>query len=66
MEDVIKECKPTICVELGTYCSYSTIRIARNLPENGKVYTIDPNEYTSSIAKQLVKKAGLESIVFFF
>jgi predicted O-methyltransferase YrrM len=30
-------------LELGTYCGYGAIRIAITLPDDGKVYTVDPD-----------------------
>src|SRR5208283_2904884 len=58
--------QPQKVLELGTYCGYSTIRIAMNLPANGVVYTIDPNkDLINSVTKKIVEKAGLlDKVVF--
>jgi catechol O-methyltransferase len=63
LDNVIKENKPETVLELGTYCGYSTMRIARLLPENGKIYTIDPA--SCEYAKILVNYAGLSHKVVF-
>jgi len=59
LDKVIEEVKPTTVLELGTYCAYSTIRIARLLPNDGKIYTIDPKQQTAAF--NLVQKAGLQN-----
>jgi catechol O-methyltransferase len=60
-------------VELGTYCGYSTIRIADTLlrHHNHKIvpkfhiHTVDINAQSQNIAKQMIKLAGLEQHVSF-
>jgi len=66
LSDEVKKSKPLNVLELGTYCGYSTIRIAMNIPDNGKVYTIDPNRnLIESVTKKLIEKAGLSNKVVF-
>ena len=67
VEDAIKKHNnPKNILELGTYCGYSAVRIARNLPSDGKVYTIDPNEQIiNTISKKIIEKAGLKDKVEF-
>lgn len=66
LSDQVKSKNPNNVFELGTYCGYSTIRIAMNLNYHGKVYSIDPNQNTTDIiAKKLIEKAGLENKVVF-
>lgn len=58
-------------VELGTYCGYSTIRIADTLLQHNHIvpkfhiHTIDINSQSQNIAKQLIALAGLEQYVSF-
>ncbi len=41
--------RPTLALEIGTYDGRSTLAIASNLPENGKIFTINlPPEYCES------------------
>lgn len=61
-------------VEFGTYTGYSALAMAEGLPENGKVYTIDINKETTTLArtywdksphgKKIVQilKPGLEAV----
>ena len=58
-------------VEMGTYCGYSTIRLADTLLQHNHIvpqfhiHTIDVNPQSQNIAKQLIKLAGLEQHVSF-
>ncbi|HEX3385566.1 MAG TPA: O-methyltransferase [Mucilaginibacter sp.] len=50
-------------LELGTCCGYSTIWLARTLPENGRLISLEYEPAYAEIAKQNIKAAGLENIV---
>jgi catechol O-methyltransferase len=63
LDEAIKLVNPQPCnmvLEIGLYCGYSSTRIASQLPEDAKVYTIEPNEKYRSIATQIHKKAGVQ------
>ena len=64
LSDIIEKETPTTVLELGTYCGYSTIRIASKM--NGKVYTIDPDiGIIDTVTKKLVEFAGLQDKIVF-
>lgn len=46
-------------VELGTLAGYSAIRLARALPDDGKVWTVEFDERHANVAKDVIAKAGL-------
>ncbi|HEY9001728.1 MAG TPA: O-methyltransferase [Mucilaginibacter sp.] len=50
-------------LELGTCCGYSTIWLARILPADGKLITLEYEPAYAAIAKQNIANAGLENIV---
>jgi len=50
---------PRCCLELGTYCGYSALRIARNLPEDGLLVSIEVDPLFGAIATKIVEYAGL-------
>jgi caffeoyl-CoA O-methyltransferase len=52
--------QPKRILEIGTYTGYSAICLAQGLQENGVLHTIDSNVEQESIAKEFIKKAGLE------
>jgi len=49
----------TTAVEVGTLAGYSSIWIARALPEDGHLYTIEKDEKRAKICTENFKKAGL-------
>jgi predicted O-methyltransferase YrrM len=53
-------CNAKTILELGTLGAYSTIWLARVLPEGGKVITIEYDENNVVVAKANITKAGLE------
>jgi predicted O-methyltransferase YrrM len=50
-------------LELGTLGGYSTIWLARALPENGRLVTIEANPHYAEIARTNIAKAGLSHLV---
>lgn len=59
LDKAIKDCNPKFAVELGAYCGYSAVRIARLLPEDGKLVSIEINPLFAAIATKVVEYAGL-------
>jgi len=55
--------EPVRCLELGTYCGYSALRIARNLPEGSYLVSVEKDELFAAIATKIVEFAGLENKV---
>lgn len=56
-------CNAQRILEIGTLGGYSTIWLARTLPVEGSLITIEFNEVNASIAKKNIQLAGLDSIV---
>ncbi len=50
-------------LEIGTLGGYSTIWLARALPEDGKVITLEYEAHHAEIAAKNIRHAGLESKV---
>jgi caffeoyl-CoA O-methyltransferase len=46
-------------LELGTFTGYSSLCMARGLPEGGRVITCDVNPETTAIARRYAEEAGL-------
>ncbi|XP_072455886.1 catechol O-methyltransferase isoform X2 [Notamacropus eugenii] len=63
MDKIIEETKPKILLELGTYCGYSAVRMARLLPPGGHLFSIEFNESFAAIAQQVIQMAGLQDKV---
>lgn len=63
LDSVVSEVNPTSVLELGTYCGYSTVRIARLLPSHAKLITLEFNPDFAAIARQVISWAGVEDKV---
>jgi predicted O-methyltransferase YrrM len=50
-------------LELGTLAGYSTIWLARALPTDGKLVTLEANPKRAKIARENIERAGLGNIV---
>lgn len=50
-------------LEIGTLGGYSTIWLARALPEKGKVYTLEAEEEHAKIAERNIRQAGCQDKV---
>ncbi|XP_035658628.1 catechol O-methyltransferase-like isoform X2 [Branchiostoma floridae] len=60
LDEIVRELQPTTCLELGTYCGYSAVRIARNLSPSARLITIEVNPDYAAVAREVVKLAGLQ------
>lgn len=50
-------------LEIGTLGGYSTLWMARALPPNGKIVTIEANEFHAGVARQNIERAGIANRV---
>ncbi|HAO05432.1 MAG TPA: O-methyltransferase [Chryseobacterium sp.] len=56
-------CNAKMVLELGTLCGYSTIWLARALPDNGKLITIEVDKHHGEVAQKNIDNAGLSQKV---
>lgn len=63
MDKVVTETDPTICLELGTYCGYSAIRISRLLKPGTRFLTIENCPANAVVAQQMIDFAGVQDKV---
>ena len=54
----VRRANPKLALELGTYCGYSALRIARSAP-TAKVYSVELAEANAANARQIWAHAGL-------
>ncbi|CAL8339757.1 unnamed protein product [Lota lota] len=63
LDSIVCEVKPSVVLELGTYCGYSAVRIASMLPPNARLITLEFNPAFAAIARQVIAWAGVEDKV---
>ncbi|KAB5567191.1 hypothetical protein PHYPO_G00229950 [Pangasianodon hypophthalmus] len=63
LDSVVTEVNPSTVLELGTYCGYSTVRIARLLSPGTKFITLEFNPANVTVARQIIAHAGLQDKV---
>lgn len=61
--EIVQDCKPKVCLELGTYCGYSAILLGSMLPDDGKIYTVEFDKDFVRAAQELVEYAGMQEKV---
>jgi caffeoyl-CoA O-methyltransferase len=59
LEMLVRMIKPSHVLEIGTYTGYSAISMARALPQNGILHSIEINDELAYISREYVLKAGL-------
>ena len=60
LEMLVRMIRPSLVLEVGTYTGYSAISMARALPENGMLHSIEINDELADISSEYVRKAGLK------
>jgi catechol O-methyltransferase len=62
LDAAIQAADPRTVLELGTYCGYSALRIARAAPE-AKVFSVELSEANADIARRIWAHAGVDDRV---
>ncbi|XP_038674215.1 transmembrane O-methyltransferase homolog [Scyliorhinus canicula] len=60
LERLIYENVPLTVLELGTYCGYSALRMARCLSPNARLYTVEMDEGNAALAEKIIRLAGFD------
>ncbi|XP_006890570.1 PREDICTED: catechol O-methyltransferase [Elephantulus edwardii] len=63
VDEVVRQCRPKVLLELGAYCGYSAVRMARLLPPGARLLTIELNPAFAAITQQMLDFAGLQDKV---
>ncbi|XP_062446565.1 catechol O-methyltransferase isoform X1 [Rhea pennata] len=63
LDKIVEEIKPSTVLELGTYCGYSAVRIARLLKAGVCFFTVEFNPEFAAIARQVIEFAGVQDKV---
>lgn len=63
LQVMARACNAKKILEIGTLVGYSTIWMARALPKNGKLISLEFDPHHAQVAKSNIEKAGLAAIV---
>ncbi len=59
LDQAVRDSNAHRALELGAYCGYSAVRIARLLPPEGKLISLEKSSKYAAVARKVVAHAGL-------
>ncbi len=59
LDAAVRRVQPHLVLELGTYCGYSALRMARLLPPAGRIVSIEFSEANADVARRILEHAGV-------
>ena len=59
LDRAVIRASPQLLLELGTYCGYSALRMARVMPAGAHVYSLEFNPANAAIARRIWDHAGI-------
>lgn len=63
LQVLAKTCRANKILEIGTLVGYSTIWMARALPDGGKLISLEFEPLHAKVARENIKRAGLSNVV---
>lgn len=63
LAETVRKYRVKTILEVGTLVGYSAILMAKNLPEGGKIHTIEIDPRSAAAAKANIEKAGFSDMV---
>ncbi|HWC38084.1 MAG TPA: O-methyltransferase [Acidimicrobiales bacterium] len=63
LDAAVRRARPRLLLELGAYCGYSGLRMARVMPEGARLYSVELAEANAVIAERIWKHAGVNDRV---
>jgi catechol O-methyltransferase len=63
LDNAVERTQPRRLLELGTYCGYSALRMARVMPREARLYSVEFTTANAVIARRILAHAGVEDRV---
>lgn len=63
LDRAVRRVQPARLLELGTYCGYSALRMARSMPPHAHLWSVEFNAANAAIARRIWRHAGIEDRV---
>lgn len=60
LDEAVKRIRPSLVLELGTHCGYSSVRMLRLLPPAGKLITVELDPLTADLGEEIILVAGFK------
>ena len=60
LDDAVRRAAPALILELGTYCGYSALRMARVMPAGARIVSVEFLAANAEIARAIWRHAGVE------
>jgi catechol O-methyltransferase len=60
LDDALRRAEPKLILELGAYCGYSALRMARAMPEGARIVSVEFLAANAEIARAIWKHAGID------
>jgi catechol O-methyltransferase len=58
LDTAVRRAAPRLVLEFGTYCGYSALRMARALPADARIVSVELNEANARVARRILEHAG--------
>lgn len=63
LDRAVRRAAPSVLLELGTYCGYSALRIARVMPAGARLVSVELSPANADIARRIWAHAGIDDRV---
>ena len=63
LDRAVERTQPRLLLELGIYCGYSALRMARVMPREARLYSVEFNTANAAIARRILAHAGVDAKV---
>ncbi|XP_041653139.1 transmembrane O-methyltransferase-like isoform X2 [Cheilinus undulatus] len=64
LEEVVKRVSPTLVLELGMHCGYTSVLLLRLLPPAGRLITVEVDPLTAELGEEVILVAGFKHSQF--
>lgn len=54
LDEAVRRTRPSLVLELGTHCGYSSVRMLRLLPPGGKLITVEQDPVTADLGEEIM------------
>lgn len=60
LDEAVMRLRPSLVLELGTHCGYSSVRLLRLLPPAGRLVTVEVDPVTAELGEEILLVAGFK------